>query len=97
MPYYNFESPDTGAIVESDLRSFFKQNQNGATLFREAPVGLRVGICQIFYKHTTPSGFSMVEWKHGGYNNFTPSGFLCVLEYHRHYNHSTPYGVDKGI
>ncbi len=32
LPYYNFESPDTRAIVESDPRSFFKQNQNGAIL-----------------------------------------------------------------
>ena len=41
-----------------------------------APTGLGVGICQIFYKYTTPSGFSMIDWKHGGYKNCTPSGLL---------------------
>ena len=50
-----------------------------AVLLYYAPTGLRVGICQIFYKHTTPSGFSMVEWKHGGYNNCTPSGLGGII------------------
>ncbi|MGB4205970.1 MAG: ATP-binding protein [Bacteroidales bacterium] len=32
LPYYSFESPDTRAMVESDPRSFLKQNQKGAIL-----------------------------------------------------------------
>jgi len=32
LPYYNFESPDTRRLVESDPRAFLQQNQKGAIL-----------------------------------------------------------------